>query len=233
MALILLIETATEVCSVGLAMDGQIIALKETAQGNSHSANLAVFIDEVLKQASITPKELNAVAVSKGPGSYTGLRIGVSSAKGLCYGLNIPLISVNTLKSMASGVVESDKKIKADALLCPMIDARRMEVYSAFYDIKLNNIRGVQADIIEENTYQAYLSVHNVYFFGNGSDKCKEMLNNHANAHFIANIALSAANMVVIAEDKFMKKEFEDSAYFEPFYLKDFIAAKPVVKGLY
>ncbi|MCX6232811.1 MAG: tRNA (adenosine(37)-N6)-threonylcarbamoyltransferase complex dimerization subunit type 1 TsaB [Bacteroidetes bacterium] len=233
MGLILLIETATEVCSVGLALDGQIISMKETEKGNSHSANVAVFIDEVLKQANKSPGDLNAVAVSKGPGSYTGLRIGVSSAKGLCYGLNIPLISINTLKAMVYGVIHDKKVENTGALFCPMIDARRMEVYSGIYDMNLNQIREVQANIVDENTYTEYLLSHNVYFFGNGSDKCKDILNNNANAHFITDIKLSAANMAGLAEEKFRKEEFEDTAYFEPFYLKDFIAAKPVVKGLY
>ncbi|MFZ4414821.1 MAG: tRNA (adenosine(37)-N6)-threonylcarbamoyltransferase complex dimerization subunit type 1 TsaB [Bacteroidales bacterium] len=233
MGLIILIETATEVCSVALAFNGHLISLRETNQGNSHSANVAVFIDEVLKEAGKSPKDLDAVAVSKGPGSYTGLRIGVSSAKGLSYGLKIPLISIDTLLAMTNGVLESHSINKANTLFCPMIDARRMEVYSAFYDANLHQIRNVQADIVDENIYLVYLNQQTVYFFGNGSQKCKEVLSNHANAYFIENIQLSAVNMVQIAEEKFSLKEFEDSAYFEPFYLKDFIAAKPVVKGLY
>jgi len=232
MGLIILIETATEVCSVALASDGHLVSVRESAEGNSHSANVAVFIDEVLKEAGKTPKDLEAVAVSKGPGSYTGLRIGVSSAKGLCYGLSIPLISINTLKSMTMAVVKL-KEIETAALFCPMIDARRMEVYSAFYDGKLQLIRDVQADIVDETSYTAYLAQQPVYFFGNGAQKCKEVLSKQPNAFFIENIQLSAANMIELAEEKFKQSAFESSAWFEPFYLKDFIAAKPVVKGLY
>ncbi len=233
MGLILMIETATEICSVVLAFEGQLISIRETDKGNSHSANVAVFIDEVLKEANKTPKDLNAVAVSKGPGSYTGLRIGVSSAKGLSYGLGIPLISVDTLRSMTYGVLNNHKFIDANALFCPMIDARRMEVYSAFYDCNLKQIRDVQADIVDENSYLEYLEQHPIYFFGNGSQKCKDVFSQHPHANFIENIQLSATYMIQLAEEKYNLQEFENSAYFEPFYLKDFIAAKPVVKGLY
>ncbi len=228
-----MIETATEVCSVALASDGQLISIRETNKGNSHSANVAVFIDEVIKESGKKLNDLDAIAVSKGPGSYTGLRIGVSSAKGLSYGLRIPLISVNTLKAMTHGVLKTGFTHDANALFCPMIDARRMEVYSAFYDENLQQIRDVQADIIDEATYKEYLEQHPVYFFGNGSQKCKEVLSMYLNAHFIEEIHLSAASMIQLAEEKYKLKEFENSAYFEPFYLKDFIAAKPVVKGLY
>ncbi|MFZ4401529.1 MAG: tRNA (adenosine(37)-N6)-threonylcarbamoyltransferase complex dimerization subunit type 1 TsaB [Bacteroidales bacterium] len=233
MGVIILIETATEVCSVALAEDGQLISIRETDKGNSHSANVAVFIDEVLNEARKKPADLDAVAVSKGPGSYTGLRIGVSSAKGLCYGLNIPLISIDTLKAMCFGVINENKNLDTNTLFCPMIDARRMEVYSALYDFNLQQIRNVAADIVDETTYIEFLEKHPVYFFGNGSQKCIEVLSLHPNAHFIDNIQLSALNMIQLAETKFKLQEFEDSAYFEPFYLKDFIAAKPVVKGLY
>ncbi len=232
MGLILIIETATEVCSVALAFNGKLLSIRESDNVNSHSAKVAVFIDEVLKEAGKLPEDLDAVAVSKGPGSYTGLRIGVSSAKGLCYALNIPLISVDTLKSMCFDVVRNNK-IEENSLLCPMIDARRMEVYSAFYSVDIKTLREVQADIVEENTYNNYLGDQKVYFFGNGALKCKEVLGKHQNAIFIENVALSAKGMIEIAERKLDNKEFEDTAYFEPFYLKDFIAAKPVVKGLY
>lgn len=232
MGLILTIETATEVCSIALANDGQLISLRETNKGNSHSANVAVFIDEVLKEAKKTPTDLDAVAVSKGPGSYTGLRIGVSSAKGLSYGLGIPLISIETLKAMTYGVLNNNI-IDKNALFCPMIDARRMEVYSAFYNANLLQIRDVQADIIDETTYLEYLEKHSIYFFGNGSEKCKDILFQHPNAHFIEDIQLSSIYMIELAEEKYKQQEFENTAYFEPFYLKDFIAAKPVVKGLY
>ena len=227
-----MIETATEVCSVALAFDGRLISLRETDKGNSHSANVAVFIDEVLKEVKKTPKDLDAVAVSKGPGSYTGLRIGVSSAKGLSYGLGIPLISIETLKAMTYGVLKNNI-IDKNALFCPMIDARRMEVYSAFYNANLLQIREVQADIVDETTYLEYLEKYSIYFFGNGSEKCKDILLQHSNAHFIEDIHLSSTYMIELAEEKYKQQEFENAAYFEPFYLKDFIAAKPVVKGLY
>jgi len=233
MALILMIETATEVCSVALALDRQLISLRETSKGNSHSANVAVFIDEILKESNKTPKDLDAVAVSKGPGSYTGLRIGVSSAKGFSYGLTIPLISIETLKAMTYGVLMINNITDENALFCPMIDARRMEVYSAFYNSNLLQIREVKADIVDETIYLEYLEKHAVYFFGNGSEKCKDILLKHPNAHFIENIQLSSTYMIELAEEKYKLQEFENAAYFEPFYLKDFIAAKPVVKGLY
>lgn len=232
MGLILIIETATEVCSVALAFNGELLSIRESDSLNSHSAKVALYIDEVLKEAGKMPKDLDAVAVSKGPGSYTGLRIGVSSAKGLCYALNIPLISVDTLKSMCFEVV-SNNNIEDSSFLCPMIDARRMEVYSAFYSVDIKVIRDVQADIVEEDTYKNYLDNQKVYFFGNGALKCKDVLGKHQNSVFIDNVTLSAKGMIEIAERKFDSKEFEDAAYFEPFYLKDFIAAKPVVKGLY
>ena len=233
MGLILIIETATEVCSVALVSDGKLLSIRESDRLNSHSAKLAVYIDEVIKEAGISVKDIEAVAVSKGPGSYTGLRIGVSSAKGLCYALNIPLISVDTLQSMCFEVIKSNIQFDSDAILCPMIDARRMEVYSAFYDVKLNTIRPVQADIVDEDIYQNYLSEHKVYFFGNGALKCKNILGENKNAVFDDNIKLSAKGMHAIAERKFLEKDFENTAYFEPFYLKDFVAAKPVVKGLH
>ncbi len=232
MGLILIIETATEVCSVALAFNGKLLSIRESDRVNSHSAKVAVYIDDVLKEAGKLPKDLDAVAVSKGPGSYTGLRIGVSSAKGLCYALNIPLISVDTLKSMCFDIVRNNN-IEENSLLCPMIDARRMEVYSAFYNPDIETLRDVQADIVEEDTYNNFLGSQKVYFFGNGAFKCKEILSKHQNAIFLDNVTLSARGMVEIAERKYINKEFENTAYFEPFYLKDFIAAKPVVKGLH
>ncbi len=232
MGLILMIETATEICSVALALNGNIISIRENEKGNSHSANVAVFIDEVFKESAKLPSDIEAVAISKGPGSYTGLRIGVSSAKGMCYALNIPLIAIETLKSMSIGFLQKTK-IEKDALLCPMIDARRMEVYSAFYNSNLDVFRDVKAEIVEEITYADYLKEHKIYFFGNGAVKCREVLGNYKNAIIVEDIFLSAENMVKLAEEKFIKNEFENTAYFEPFYLKDFIAAKPVVKGLY
>ena len=221
MALILLIETATKSCSVSLSSENKIIACKEEINEQySHAEKLTVFITELCKTQDFTIKDLDAVAVSKGPGSYTGLRIGVSTAKGLCYALDIPLISVSTLKAMAFGMAQKEKS----DLYCPMIDARRMEVYNAFYNSTNKEIRGIQADIIEACSYQKELD-KKVLFFGDGAEKCKQMIQ-HPNARFIDGIFPSSKDMLEIANEKFAEKDFEDVVYFEPFYLKDFVAGK-------
>ena len=221
MALILLIETATKSCSVSLASDDKIIATKqEVNEQYSHAEKLTIFIVELFENKDFTIQDLDAVAVSKGPGSYTGLRIGVSTAKGLCYALEIPLISVSTLKAMAFGMA---KKEDSD-LYCPMIDARRMEVYNAFFDEMNNEVRGVQADIINKDSYKKKLE-NKVLFFGDGAFKCKKIIK-HKNARFIDGIFSSSENMSSLSFQKFKKKEFEDIAYFEPLYLKDFVAGK-------
>ncbi len=221
MALILNIETATKNCSVSLAVNAKIITVKQEMNENySHAEKLNVFITELFQNNKHSIKDLDAVAVSKGPGSYTGLRIGVSTAKGLCYALGIPLISVSTLKAMAFGMA---KKEDSD-LYCPMIDARRMEVYNAFFDEMNNEIRGVQADIINKNSYKKKLE-NKVLFFGDGALKCKKIIK-HKNARFIDGIFPSSEYMSTLSFQKFKKKEFEDVAYFEPFYLKDFVAGK-------
>ena len=221
MALILLIETSTKSCSVSLSSENKIIACKEEVNEQySHAEKLTVFITELFKTQDFTIKDLDAVAVSKGPGSYTGLRISVSTAKGLCYALDIPLISVSTLKAMAFGMAQKEKS----DLYCPMIDARRMEVYNAFYNSTNKEIRGIQADIIEEYSYQKELD-KKVLFFGDGAEKCKQMIQ-HPNARFIDGIFPSSKDMLEIANEKFAEKDFEDIAYFEPFYLKDFVAGK-------
>lgn len=361
MALILNLETATKVCSVSLGKDSELLALKEQHDDYSHAEKLTLFIQEVLEEAGVTIKEIDAVAVSKGPGSYTGLRIGVSTAKGLCYSLEKPLIAVSTLKAMARDpsltlpqgegikapryytagkldwntsienakehrknptdaewiiwqrlrakqigykfrrqhpidkyivdfvciekklVIEIDgkmhdnqkeedesrtdklnqkgfkvirfaneeviintdnvvSKIKSEldnikvlpfgedsggVLFCPMIDARRMEVYNAFYDINNNEIREVAADIVDENSYQEFLDKHRVVFFGDGAAKCKTALEKHENAFFADDVFPSAKNMITLSEEQFNKQQFEDVAYFEPYYLKDFVAGKP------
>jgi len=234
MSLILCIETATPVCSVALSKNGEILSLKETAKKNSHSEVVTLFIDGLLRENKIQYTDLNAVAVSKGPGSYTGLRIGVSTAKGLCYALDIPLIAINTLRSMAYGMAEiylKERKTSENILFCPMIDARRMEVYSAIYDENNNEVRETKAEIIEKNSFSEYLEQNQMIFFGNGAAKCKDVIT-HPNSVFYENIHPSATNMVLITEQKFQKQQFEDVAYFEPFYLKDFIAGVPKVKGL-
>ena len=227
MGLILNLETATTVCSVSLAKDGKLLALKEQNGEYSHAENLTLFIEDVLKQSNIPLSEVDAVAVSKGPGSYTGLRIGVSTAKGLCYSLGKPLISVNTLHSlMLTGVQSSKFKVQSAALFCPMIDARRMEVYCAVYDAQGSEIQATAALIIDEHSFSDLLKENTVYFFGDGAAKCKAALSQNANAVFLDDIVPSAKDMIVLSEKTFNEKQFEDVAYFEPFYLKDFVAGK-------
>lgn len=229
MPLILNIETATGACSVNLAQDGNLIASKESNEERSHSEQLTVFIRDMFTGEGIKATDLDAVSVSKGPGSYTGLRIGVSVAKGICFAADIPLLSVSTLRALAKGILEHPD-IKSldmnDTLLCPMIDARRMEVYSALYDQKNKLKREIVAEIIMENSYNDILLEKVVVFFGNGSDKCKNILNKN-NALFISDIYPSSEDMIMISEEAFKEKKFEDIAYFEPFYLKDFVATVP------
>lgn len=224
MSLILHIETATQNCSVSISENGNLLALKEETGKYTHAENLSLFIKSVLEESKVDFKQLNAVSVSKGPGSYTGLRIGVSTAKGICFALDIPLISVDTLKNMACGAISQG--VEAD-LYCPMIDARRMEVYAEIYDKNLNVVREVNADIVDEETYAELLKEKRVCFFGDGMAKCNELLSTCDNALFVERIEPSAKYMTEIATEKFIKKEFEDVAYFEPHYLKDFIAGKP------
>lgn len=232
MSLILNIETATQVCSVGLSQEGKILAKRESHEKNIHATVVSIFSEEVCKEAGIQMNELDAVAVSKGPGSYTGLRIGVSTAKGLCYALDIPLISVPTLQSMALGAVSSiEKNLSEKALVCPMIDARRMEVYTALYDLKNTEQRKTEALIVEENSFDKELSEHTIYFFGDGAEKCREVLEPKGMI-FLEGMHPAASSMAGIASEKFKAKQFEDLAYFEPYYLKDFIAGPPKVKGL-
>ena len=217
LAYILNIETATKNCSVSLAKDGKIVAIKELNEGGfSHAEKLHQFISEVLTEANITFSNLKAIAVSKGPGSYTGLRIGVSAAKGLCFALDIPLISVNTLQSLAESVTISD------GYKIPMLDARRMEVYSAVYDEQNNLKEAVSATIISEDSFLQFLEKNKVYFFGDGADKCKAILN-HKNAVFIDHKFPSANEMGKLSYLKYKKSDIENVAYFEPFYLKDFM----------
>ena len=218
---ILNIETSTKACSVALHKNGELIVSREDVTTNfSHSEKLLKFISKLFSDAKLSLSDLDAIAVSMGPGSYTGLRIGVSTAKGLCYGLDIPLISISTLKAMSFGMA---LEIKAD-LYCPMIDARRMEVYSAFFDINNTEVRKIQADIIDENSYKKELE-KKVVFFGDGSEKIKEKIK-HKNAMFVSDIHPSAKNMGLLSYQKFTKSLFEDLAYFEPFYLKDFVAGR-------
>lgn len=218
MSIILNLETATTNCSVSIAKEGRILAIKEHDTPNySHSEQLHIFIQEVLKEVNIDASELDAIAVSKGPGSYTGLRIGVSAAKGLCFALDIPLISIATLSSMAAQVTSSD----IDYII-PVLDARRMEVYSAVFDNDKNEVRTTEAEIIEENSFSEYLEKGKVILVGSGAEKCKTMLS-HGNLSYDTTIVPSANEMVKLSYKKFKAGEFEDVAYFEPYYLKDFM----------
>ncbi len=219
MALILLLESSASVCSVALSRDGHVIAVRENSEGNKHAELLSVFCDEVMKQARISPTDLDAVCVSGGPGSYTGLRIGTSTAKGYCYALNIPLIAVPTLEALAFGMKE---EATAGDLLAPMIDARRMEVYTAVFDVELNNIAPVLPHVLEENSYKAFLDQKIVWFGGDGMAKAQEILSQHPNARFSTGCTQSSAHFAVLAEKKFTAKQFEDVAYYVPFYLKNF-----------
>ncbi len=225
MSCIVHIETATDVCSVALSENGKVIAHKEDYEGPNHSIVLGPFVDEMVSFADSHAIPVDAVAVSCGPGSYTGLRIGVSMAKGLCYGRDLKLISVSTLKLLCVPLLLAEQ-IPEDALLCPMIDARRMEVYSAIYTRRLEAVKDVSADIIDENSYVELLGKQPVVFFGNGADKCKEVIK-HPNAIFLDDVKPLAKNMLPLAEKAYLQGKFEDVAYFEPFYLKEFVATQP------
>lgn len=225
MSCILHIETSTSVCSVSVSEDGLSIFSKEDHNGPSHAVSLGVFVDEALSFVDSHAMMLDAVAVSCGPGSYTGLRIGVSMAKGVCYGRNIPLIGLPTLEVLCVPVLLYHE-LPEDVLLCPMIDARRMEVYSAIYDRALNVKREISADIVDENSYLEYLEQHPVYFFGNGAAKCREKIT-HPNAHFIDDLHPLAKMMFPLAEKAVAINDYKDVAYFEPFYLKEFVASQP------
>lgn len=232
MALILNLETATTVCSVSLAKDGVLLALKELNGDYSHAENLTLFIEDVLHQVEVNISALDAIAVSKGPGSYTGLRIGVSSAKGLCYALGKPLIAISTLQHLALSVSSGRTALKIleselqFPLFCPMIDARRMEVYCAIFDSGNKEIQPIAAEIIEENSFSNILKSNHLIFFGDGAAKCKVLFSSNKNAFFIDDIVPSAQDMIVLSEQAFNNGRFEDVAYFEPFYLKDFVAGK-------
>lgn len=222
MSIILNIETATKNCSVSISDKGNLLAISEINEGKfSHAEKLHTFILEVLKESGTAMKQLDAIAVSKGPGSYTGLRIGVSAAKGLCYALEKPLISISTLESIARQV-----SLEKGALVVPMLDARRMEVYSAIFDYEYQQTRETKAEIIDEDSFQDLLSSGIVYFAGDGAEKCRNLIK-HDNARFLTDIYPSAKEMVMMSAQKYTVSEFEDVAYFEPFYLKDFVAGKP------
>lgn len=225
MSCILNIETSTDVCSVSVSQDGLSLFSKEDFNGPSHAVSLGVFVDEALSFADSRAIPLDAVAVSCGPGSYTGLRIGVSMAKGVCYGRNLPLIGIPTLEVLCVPVLLY-RELPDDALLCPMIDARRMEVYAAVYDRALQVKREISADIVDADSYKNFLDKHPVYFFGNGADKCRQEIS-HPNAQFLEEIRPLASMMFPLSEKALGAQNFKDVAYFEPFYLKEFVASKP------
>ena len=218
MAYILNIETSTKNCSVSISKNGELLAIKELNNGNySHAEVLHPFINDVLDEANVLFDKLDAIAVSKGPGSYTGLRIGVSAAKGLCFSLDIPLISINTLESLSHSISIEN------GIIIPMLDARRMEVYAAIFNSDYNQIREIKAEIIDETSFLNELEKSTVYFLGDGAEKCKSIITSQ-NAIFVEGKFPSANEMCKLAFDKYKKNDIEDVAYFEPFYLKDFIA---------
>jgi tRNA threonylcarbamoyladenosine biosynthesis protein TsaB len=228
MSLILQIETATTVCSVALSENGSVLAYKELEQRNVHAEIITLFIDEVLKTNDKKYSDLNAIAVSCGPGSYTGLRIGISAAKGLCFALDIPLIAVETLEGMAGGML-SQNTIDNNTLLCPMIDARRMEVFTAVFNTKGDRVKPTSAEIIDENSFSDLLKTNKILFFGDGAVKCSDVLGSSPNAQIVPGFINSARYITKKATEKYAAKDFEDVAYFEPYYLKDFIAGKKSV----
>ncbi len=226
MSCILHIETSTNVCSVAVSHDGTVVYDKDDFSGPNHAEKLGVFVDEALSFIDQSLLTLEAVAVSSGPGSYTGLRIGVSMAKGICYGRDAKLISIPTLELLCVPVLLGHDEIEDDALLCPMLDARRMEVYAGIWNRALKPVREISADIVTADTYKEYLDQRPIYFFGNGAAKCMETIGSE-NAHLIENIYPLAKNMMPLAEQRFNRGIFEDVAYFTPSYLKDYVAIKP------
>lgn len=238
--MILHIETSTRVCSVGISTEGRLQGLKEDkSQNYSHSSVLTVFIEELIGESGRKLKDLDAVAVSQGPGSYTGLRIGVSAAKGICYALDIPLIAVDTLQALAvhgkellSGDEKTRQLIHPDTIFCPMIDARRMEVYFNLFDSRMQALQQTQASIIGPDTFNYLENEKTLILMGDGAGKFQDVIKRE-NTHFMPHILPSVAGMVPLAWQKFEKGLFENVAYFEPFYLKDFVAGAPNVRGLH
>lgn len=227
MALILILETSTEICSVALIQDNQLIDVIESNEGQNHARLVTVFAEKLLERNNVVAQDLDAVAVSKGPGSYTGLRIGVSTAKGICFASKIPLIAVGTLESMANHISHHRAHYSVpeneDVLFCPMIDARRMEVYSMLLDKDGVILKPITAEIIDESFLAEELAGKKIVFFGNGSEKCSKVIGS-PNAVFIPEIHASSQYMCNLVWQAYNKKQFEDVAYFEPFYLKDFVA---------
>lgn len=225
MPTILHIETSTDICSVAVSEDSQVIFQQEDQSGQNHAERLGTMVDEALSFTDNHAIPFDAVAVSSGPGSYTGLRIGVSMAKGICYGRNLKLIAVPTLELLCVPVLLREIP-EEDAFLCPMVDARRMEVYAGIYNRALKPIREIGADVVTADTYREYLDQHPIYFFGNGAKKCMETIN-HPNAHLIEGIVPLAKWMQPLAEKRLLNEQMEDVAYFVPYYLKDFVAKLP------
>lgn len=226
MALILSIETGTDICSVALANDGELMALRESDEGRDHAKKVALFVDELLRETGVQPSDLDAIAVGKGPGSYTGLRIGVSFAKGMCYALDIPLIAIGSLDALTevaredydAGILDIEEEEWAKAKLCPLVDARRMEVYAEVFDNEGKALTDVAAEVVTEDSFKEWRKDKFV-IFGNGAKKCTELL---SDAIFV-DIAPSARGIIRLAEESFKAQKFEDLAYFEPFYLKEFL----------
>lgn len=232
--MILCLETATPVCSVALNDGNRCVALRECVGQNAHSEKITIFIDEVLKEVGVGYAQLDAVAVSQGPGSYTGLRIGVSTAKGICYAADRKLMAIDTLHAMACGMKERlGNQLQANDLLIPMIDARRMEVYASIFDAELNKVEDTAALVIDENTFSELVAEgRQLWLFGDGAPKLKEVFANRPEIHIVEGFNPSAGYMAALADQQLNAERFVDVAYFEPFYLKDFIAGKPHVKGL-
>lgn len=226
MSCILNIETSTNVCSVAVSNDAECIFNKEDYSGPHHNEQLGRYVDEALSFIDSHSLKLDAVAVSCGPGSYTGLRIGTSMAKGICYGRDVKLIAIPTLELLAVPVLLKEQAEEENALLVPMLDARRMEVYAEVFNRSLDEVRPIQADVVTADTYNEYLEKGPVYFFGNGAAKCMEEINN-PNAHLIKDVVPLAKYMFPLAEKRIAQGKFEDVAYFVPFYLKDFVAKLP------
>ena len=231
--MILCLETATPTCSVALNDSKKTLALRECKGQNAHSEKITLFIKEVMDEVGIGYDQLDAVAVSKGPGSYTGLRIGVSTAKGVCYAAGLPLMAVDTLHSMAYGMRDRlGAELQPGDLLVPMIDARRMEVYCAMFDASLNPVKGTEALVVDEHSFDEQLIAHRLWLFGDGAPKLHSLFDAMAQIHIVDGFEPSAAYMATLTDKALKDKDFVDVAYFEPFYLKDFVAGKPHVKGL-
>lgn len=231
--MILCLETATPTCSVAINEKGKTLALRECKGQNAHSEKITLFIKEVLEETGIQAEQLDAVAVSKGPGSYTGLRIGVSTAKGVCYAADRPLLAIDTLHAMAYGMATRlADNLQASDLLIPMIDARRMEVYRAVFDAQLNSVSNTEALVVDEHSFDDLLEHHQLWLFGDGAPKLSPLFQNQPKIHIVDDLWPSAAYMAELADKALTFNDFVDVAYFEPFYLKDFVAGKPHVKGL-